>query len=203
MSKLIRQQGLTLLELLVAVAIMALIGLATTTTLNTTINNEKVVRERAEELEMMGFALTTIRQDLEQMINRSTRSASGISQSTPPLIGHHNAEENQGRLLTFTRTGRRSPPGALPGSRLQRVHYRLEDDELIRMSAPIASPLDEELPNKRYLVSGVHKITLAYLNQTWRKQWSVQQPFNSLPEAIRITLHTERWGEIQQVVMLP
>lgn len=197
------QRGLTLLELIVAIALLALIGLATATTLNSAINNEKHLDTRAEAIEALSYALSIVRQDLEQVVNRPFIGPGSHDGQTRVMTGYHNEIEAAGDLLRFTRTGRRSIPGAFPGSRLQHIHYQLIDNQLIRATAPVPNPVDEELPLKQILLESIEQIQLHYYLSGWTNSWATEQTSQTLPRAVRITLTTTRWGDIEQIVLLP
>ncbi|MGB0467291.1 MAG: type II secretion system minor pseudopilin GspJ [Pontibacterium sp.] len=196
------QQGLTMIELIVAVALLALIGLATATTLNSAITNERYLDERAEQLEALSYSLSLLRQDLEQAINRSSAAEGYAGDNQPALVGYQTADDTNGELLKFTRTGRRHPPGTFQGSRLQRIRYRITDEQLIRESSPVPDPTETEFPVQQTLFRGISQVQLSYFNGEWQDAWGIDEVQSGLPRAVRITLTTGLWGEVEQVMLL-
>lgn len=197
------QKGLTLLELLIAVSILAVIGLASATTLNSALNSEMVVKKRADELEALSYTLSTLRKDLEQVIGRPFNYMSSGSERSQPIIGYHDDISNAGLLLKFTRTGKRTVPGSAPSSRLEHISYYVDEGRLIRASTPLATPLDEVFAARKTLLSGVESVHVFYYANSWIESWSTESQRNYLPRAVRVVLTTARWGEVEQTVLLP
>jgi general secretion pathway protein J len=121
-----RSKGFTLLEILVAMAIFAVIGVMAMGGYNElSQQSERVTanmkRVRAVQLTMMRFA-----QDFAEVEPRPVRSALG-SNSEPALV----ADARSQGLVQFTRAGW-SNPAAISRSTLQRVAYRFENAKLYR-----------------------------------------------------------------------
>lgn len=116
-------RGFTLLEVLVAVAITAMIGVASSQLLRSVIDSKKATDIASEQLTSLQRFNQVISRDMEQFINRSVRDAYGNSQASLIL-------DNGDYPIEFTRAGwRNSPVSSDPRSTLQRVAYRLEDME--------------------------------------------------------------------------
>lgn len=113
-------KGFTLLEVLVAVALTALIGVGATQLLSGIIDARQATEIRSEQLASLQRFDLTVSRDIEQFIARNIRNEFG--ESSPAL-------ELNGRdyLIEFTRTGWRNIPQATtPRVELQRVAYKLE-----------------------------------------------------------------------------
>ena len=118
-----QQSGFTLLEVLIAVSITALIGVASTQLLSNVINTKQATDIRSEKLASLQRFNMVVSRDLEQIINRSIRDNYGETQEAILL-------ESGDYPLEFTRNGwRNSPVAADARSELQRVAYRSEDME--------------------------------------------------------------------------
>ncbi len=115
-----KMRGFTLLEVLIAVAITAMIGVGATQLLTNVIDSRQAIEIRAEQLASLQRFNMIVSRDMEQIINRPIRDEYGDEQ--PALM----LESGQ-YLLEFTRAGwRNSPLAEEPRSELQRVAYRLE-----------------------------------------------------------------------------
>ncbi|WP_430462515.1 type II secretion system minor pseudopilin GspJ [Thalassolituus sp. LLYu03] len=116
-----RHSGFTLLEVLIAISITAMIGIGATQLLSNIINTKQATDIRSEKLASLQRFNMVISRDIEQIINRTVRDAYGDAQEAILLdAGDY--------PLEFTRTGwRNSPVASDPRAELQRVAYRLED----------------------------------------------------------------------------
>ena len=79
-------RGFTLVELLVAMAIVAIIGVMALTGLSTVIDQQAIARERSERWREVQFAMRIVVQDLVQVHPRPTREETGGS-FVPSVIG--------------------------------------------------------------------------------------------------------------------
>lgn len=115
-----RMRGFTLLEVLIAVSITAMIGVGATQLLSNVIDSRRAIDIKADQLASLQRFNMVVSRDIEQIINRTIRDEYGETQ--PALM----LESGQ-YLLEFTRAGwRNSPLAEEPRSELQRVAYRLE-----------------------------------------------------------------------------
>ncbi|MGB1906347.1 MAG: PulJ/GspJ family protein, partial [Spongiibacter sp.] len=71
------QHGFTLVELLIAIGIMALLGALASIMLNGALSNQQIVGERQYKLERVALALHIMRRDLEQLTPRVGRDEYG------------------------------------------------------------------------------------------------------------------------------
>lgn len=113
-----RNNGFTLVEVLVAVVVMALIGLASAAVINTMMRSSEQSEEALAELERLQFAMISIEQDLRQLVKRDNVTRSYLF-----------IDENR---LGLVRTGWLNPQGLFPRSELQPVVYVIRDDVLVR-----------------------------------------------------------------------
>ncbi|SUD53922.1 general secretion pathway protein J [Ectopseudomonas oleovorans] len=74
------QRGFTLLELLIAIAIFALLGLATYRMLDSVLSADAVTREHERQLRELTRALSAFERDLRQVTVRPIRDAFGDAQ---------------------------------------------------------------------------------------------------------------------------
>lgn len=116
-----RARGFTLLEVMVAIAIFALLGAASYSVLTGVMQTDERLAARAAQLRAINRALWVMQQDVEQLLPRNVRDATGAMPALPNyLVVNAEAE----LPLQLTRGGR-SNPLALPRSSQQRVAYRV------------------------------------------------------------------------------
>jgi general secretion pathway protein J len=111
--------GFTLVEVLVAVAIFALIGVMAAQILTRILDAQARTTERGARLVALQRAVQRLERDLLQVSDRGIRDGFGDAQPALRL--------QLPGVLSFTRDGWRNPLG-LPRSELQRVEWRLGED---------------------------------------------------------------------------
>lgn len=194
-----QQQGFTLLELLVAMAIFAIIGLAATAGLNAIIDQSTRANQSLNELNELQRAIRFLTTDLYQMHPRGVRDELGRGDEAPLIA------DNQGDyLIRFSREGWRNPAG-IPRSSIQRVQYRLEGTTLVREYWPVLDHTLSLEPIKTDLLDNVENIEFEYLDYTgqWQNQWPPIQPDSAAeewPRAVRLRLSLKNNGEIERLI---
>jgi general secretion pathway protein J len=192
--------GFTLLEMLVAIAIFAVVSTLALTGYTQLQQQSEYLEQRLSRLREVQRAVQTLCQDLEQLEPRPVREPLGDGY-LPALQVTDTLEYR----LQLTRAGW-SNTGGLPRPTLQRVGYRVEDVQLWRDHWPA---LDRTLvvePVKVRMLDGVRGVTFRFLtsNRQWVDRWPAQQVGTrnerSRPAAIEVVIDLEDWGEIRRLV---
>lgn len=195
-----RQRGFTLIEILVAVVVLALMTTAAYGGLHALISVREGTRREMQHFKQLQLAMVTLTRDLKQAAPRPIRHTSG--DYSPGMLGG----KNDVPVLTFTRSGLPNPL-QLPRSGLQRVAYDINNGNLVRYFYTVLDRTVEETPEKQVLLKGVTALQVSFLNTNG--QWSQSWPplngeagkYNSRdPVAISVTLDTKRWGKIKRVI---
>jgi general secretion pathway protein J len=198
--------GFTLMELLVAVAIFAVVGTLALSGYTQLQKQSEYAEQRLERTREVQRAVQTITQDLEQLEPRPIREPLGESQ-LPALLAQDPTEYS----LQFTRAGWSNTAG-LSRPTLQRVGYRLDQDGLWRDYWPVLDRTLTVEPIRRKLLGGVRTVTFRFMDQgrTWVDRWPAAAPavgaqpdMRARPAAIEVTLELEDWGTIRRVVEVP
>jgi general secretion pathway protein J len=198
--------GFTLMELLVAVAIFAVVGTLALSGYTQLQKQSEYAEQRLERTREVQRAVQTITQDLEQLEPRPIREPLGESQ-LPALLAQDPTEYS----LQFTRAGWSNTAG-LSRPTLQRVGYRLDQDGLWRDYWPVLDRTLTVEPIRRKLLGGVRTVTFRFMDQgrTWVDRWpaaagavGAQPDLRARPAAIEVTLELEDWGTIRRVVEVP
>ena len=142
-----RARGFTLVEMLTALAIFAVIGLMAGQIIASMVDVAEHTQGRAEELAGVQRAVYIVGRDIEQMARRSIRGNTGNT-IDPVLIG------GTGLLLELTRRGWQNPLDA-PRSEVQRVGYALYRDQLVRLYWPVLDRAPTTAPLAQVLLDGV------------------------------------------------
>ena len=121
--------GFTLLELLVAVAVFAILSAMAYGGLRNVIDNSRQTESAMQRLQQVQLAMLNLSRDFTQLSLRSIRDEYG--NSTNYLLSGQGSDI----IIEFTRGGRRNPAELLR-SHLQRVAYKLEENTLSRLHWP-------------------------------------------------------------------
>ncbi len=196
-----RQAGFTLIEVLVAMAIFAIMSAFAYGALNQTLLSAEILGERMTRLQAIQRAVRQLDSDFMQLAARPVRKDLGDTHS-PAL----EADLLSGAALELTRAGW-SNPLAMPRGTLQRVAYQVEDEELIRYYWNV---LDRTYSNETLavtLLDGVDSLQIRYLldSDEWSERWPPEgQAQNSAsrlrPRAVEIVLRLINDGEIRRVI---
>ena len=196
--------GFTLLEVLVALSIFAIIGLGSHQLLSTVIRAKDATENSTKELVELQRAMMLLERDLTQIIDRPIRGAYG--DPLPSLMvatGDYDIE--------FSRGGWRNPR-QFNRSDIQRVAWLLNQDVLERHYWHVLDRAEDSEPQVQKVIEGVRDFRVSLLDDdneatsSWGLDASLQEPTEqpqpSLPRAIEILLVTESIGELRKLVIL-
>ena len=196
-----RNYGFTLLELLVAMAILAIIGIMALGGLNTVLDQQAIANTQADRWNQVQFTVRMLTQDLSQLHPRGIRDAAGTG--TRPAI---EANPSSAYPIEFSRGGWNNPAG-LPRGTVQRVAYQIEDDKLFRLHWPVLDPTLSSAPLRNELLDGIESIELRFLDEAgqWHSDWPPRgtQPAQGLslrPRAVEVAIELQDMGKIWRLV---
>lgn len=196
-----RQRGFTLLEILVAVTILAIMGLMSFRAVRDARVQSEIAASHMERLREVQRAVHLLVSDLRTLAPRPVRELIGDGYR-PALMRDPNAVA----LFELTRAG--WPNGAgTPRGTLQRVRYRLDDRKLIREHWNVTDPTLANEPVQRELLTGVERVEVRYLDagRNWDVQWpplggTGERALRARPLAVEITIRLDDYGEIKRLV---
>jgi general secretion pathway protein J len=202
-----RHRGFTLLELLVAMFIAALMFAIGYGAINQAMNNHSALQEQQARLLELQTAMRVLEQDVVQLAPRPIRQPVGDGW-LPALIGQ--ADPTAQPILQLTRGGWNNPNGVQrPG--LQRVAYFLEKNTLRREYWTVLDPTLQNTTMKRDLLTHVKTVTFRFMDisRQWQTQWpptavagptGQESALRMRPIAVEITLDTEDWGKLVRTI---
>ena len=193
--------GFTLLEMLVALAIFALLAVMSYSGLSSVMNQQVVTEEHAQRLGDLQKTYMLMQRDLEQVLLRPVRDEFGDVQ--PALAGSD--------VLQLTRGGWSNPLNR-PRSSLQRVGYAWEDRQLVRYVWQVLDRAQDSEPLRQLLLDDIDSMEIRYLSPgaEWQSQWpepvfntSPDDPSPGLPLAVEVTLEHEHFGPLVWLFRMP
>ncbi len=192
-----RIRGLSLIELLVALALFAMMSALAFTGLNVIVKNNEGLGKNASELRAMQFAVGLLERDLIQISNRNIRSQYGEERFS--MIGA--AQE-----MEWTRRGL-SNPFESARSNLERVRYFKSERKFLRETYAALDRVTSTTINQRNLLEEIDGLDFRYLDQAgvWQTQWPVRgldDGQNKLPVAIEFSLSTKSFGNVRRLIEL-
>jgi general secretion pathway protein J len=197
-------QGFTLIEILVAMAIFTLIGLASTGVLNSVINSDQLSSERFAKLEELQRAMLTIERDILQIVPRKVRINGEPTSAV--LSGGKNVFDSDTDGLGFVRAGWYNPQMLLPRSTLQAVGYRIQEAQLQRLYGNYVDNVIGFEPKIKILLSDIEDFSVSFLTEKKQleepDEWKDSYSSATLPIAISITIVSKTFGEIRREFML-
>lgn len=205
------QSGLTLIELLLAVAILAVITVGCYTVTQQFVTADEQLRGRLQELQGLQRSIQIIGRDLGQVFPRSVQS---FQDRKPAMLG-------TGDAIEFTRGGYLVPDFVnRPSSELARVRYYVNSDaQLIRAVWRLVDRPNDEPDGEAVVLRGVEVLEWSYIPQVGTNlggqtrqtldQWPADdyqggggdesdgaRRLAVLPWGVSLTIETQTWGEL-------
>lgn len=178
--------GFTLLEILVAMAVLAVMSVMAYGGLRTVLDARASTTLRSERLAALQMTMFMLNDDLAQAVARPVTDAYGVPE--PGMRGGGDDE-----LLTITRT--------LPawsseqiGKPLQRVGYRFERGALYR---EVWATLDRTQQTDAYRrrLGEFEQLRIRFFDNDWTEHWAADRP----PKAVEIAVTVTGLGEIKRL----
>ena len=194
-------RGLTLIELLVAVFVFAIMISLTYGTLDRILQNSEFLNAQMDRVQDIQQAMRFLESDLLQAAPRPVRDELGDQ-----VLGAIQSNVSSQFALELTRSGWTNPAG-LPRSTLQRVAYQLIDGELVRYHWYVLDRTFSNQPVQTVLLDDVESVFFRYLlaSGEWVDQWPPGDSLSGInprsrPRAVEIELILADEGELTRIV---
>ena len=194
-----QQPGFTLLELLIALSIFAILSLLVASALHHSLFAYAKIKENSIRLSRLAIAEQLMRRDFANIQARPVTTINGkklaaVTQSVLPSI-------------EITTASRDNPGGLFNRSNLQRIRYELSDQQLIRTTWLTLDGYAENGGDKEVLLDQVESLHIYFVNSKGEKKlnWDMGTQFSDthLPAGILIdidfTNHTVFHGNFSVV----
>lgn len=187
--------GFTLVEVLVSLAIFALIAAAGAVVLGQSIDNRFAVKAATDQVADLQRMRALLKADLGQASGRRSRGPTGRP-LPQPMAGPAAPGEP---LLVLTRAGW-SNPGGQPRPSLQRVEYRLVGDRLERR---VAAHLDGARPGPpQVLYRGASEPAVTFIRDGQEAPAYAATTERPLPDAVRLRMTLDGYGPVEQLFLV-
>lgn len=203
------QQGFTLLEIIVAISIFAIISVMAYGGLDQVLRARDATNQTMDRLAELQMTWSLLGRDLQQVAARNVRDGFG-----DPLPAFTAGGDN---LIELTRAGWPNPLQR-PRGHLQRVGWVLDGQILQRLSWNVLDRAQDSEPRVADILTGVTGVELRFLDQQgeWGSQWPPEGGFGQpdqtgrtgqagnilLPRGIEVILELEDMGDIGRLFQL-
>jgi general secretion pathway protein J len=190
--------GFTLLEVLLALVIFAMLSLSAYAVLQGVMRNDEVARAKITRLAELQRAFSTLTRDFTQVLPRATR-INGETSTTLFQAERFQLDSEDGSVM-MVRAGWLNPGGELRRAELQKVGYRLRQNTLERLTYLYPDAVTGTEPTSTPLLSRVSAFSLRfYKNGEWLTQWNTP---TILPAAVEVTLTLDDYGAIRRLFLI-
>lgn len=198
MKRIVGQRGFTLIEILVALFIFAILSLLMTEGLRRIIRFHDGSMQQAMQLRELQFAFLIFSRDLEQAVGRASTNSFG--QKEAAFIGTPTQ-------LTFTHGGFAGAFLYTGSSQLQRVSYSHDGDHFYRSSQLALDATKKTPTTMRVLANNMQDMRFEYYSRAHKRfydNWPLKDESNeALPSAVRLYVTIPNLGKMSQLYVIP
>ena len=192
-------RGFTLLEMLVAIAIFSLLAMSARQLFMGTIDGRDISSSQLRRLQDVEYAMLVIEQDFRQLVDRGVRVDGSVTLQS--VFSDSNMLNTDDQAIALVRANWRNPAQQLPRSDLQRVYYRLKDNQLERQHYHVLDPLENSEPVTRQLLADVDGLKFRFFyDGEWGNRISDE---GILPGGIAIELELADLGMVERRFLMP
>lgn len=192
-----KHAGFTLVEVLLALVIMAMIALLSAQAFNTASTGSAATREAMDRIAAIDRTFVLIETDLRNAINKPVNDS--FNQPLPPLF----VASSDDYWMTVMRGGLENPL-FLPRSEEVRVGYRYMEETIWRDTWYNPRNTDQDDARAQKILTGVTMMSVRVLSSKatslaagpWLQDWPDNSGGHPLPPAIEVTLELEDMGEV-------
>ena len=200
-------RGFTLLEVLIAIGITAVVGLGVWQVLSSIVQSRDRVDELAVQFEALQRTMLFLERDITQAVNRPARDIYGD-------FGFALTSRENDFALLLTRQGWRNPLG-IRRSNLQRVGWEYTSDAIRRRYWVSVDQAQEDESREALMLEGVTDFRVRFMDdqQNWQDNWPDEDsmagqtqganPDIALPDGLEVVIEHESFGVLTRTFPLP
>jgi general secretion pathway protein J len=192
-------KGFTLLEVLVAITIFALLSLAAYQVLQGVLRSSEISKAHSERLTELQRAMLIIEQDFTQIVARKSRQEGVDNEELFTLTVGEDIFDSEAQGIEFNRLGWANPLNLLPRSDILRVRYRLQDGQLQRLYFLYPDTVSGQQAEQQVLLNEIESLSFRFWSNGWKETW---QSKTDLPEGIEMTFSSKYFSEIRRVFVI-
>nr|WP_086938386.1 type II secretion system minor pseudopilin GspJ [Thaumasiovibrio occultus] len=197
----LRQKGLTLIEVLVVTVIMAMISMLTFQAMQGVQGSNQSSIDRTARLESLQRALVIMDNDFRQAVGRDVRlPGAEVPEGNAWQAGEYLLDSDDWGVA-FTRVGWQNPEYMFARGEVLRVGYRLVEERLERVYYRYPDVVVGSEPVETVLLEGVTELKFEfYTDGEWRSNWQDQ---TGMPSGVMVKMQLNDFGNIDRVYSLP
>lgn len=184
-----RSTGLTLIEVLVALAILGLLSLLAYRALDSTLRVRDRAAQEASRWRELSFFFDRLRDDVDQPATRGPR---------PPAAARLPAWQGNDSSLEIAAIGHAANP-------LRRLQYRWNAGAIELLLWPAFDAAPGAVPETHQLVGAVRSLRFRYLNRSsvWVEAWPPRIAETDTPLALQVDLTLTDDTRVSRIFALP
>ena len=199
-----RDRGFTLLELLVAIGLFALVSAIAYGSLIHFMDDRAQLDAEHEFWRELSVAFIRMEDDFSQARDRSVRDPIGLPTPQSAFRGQPTDTRATGAPSVELTRGGVLVLGSGTRSDLQRVGYRLVDGTLKRLVWPVLDPGPQTEPLELPLLKNVESFRVRFFSESgaWLDLWPPEGGKETLPRGVEVTLTLKGRGEFTRLFLV-
>ena len=193
--------GFTLVELLVALAIFAILSAFAYRSLATLLDSREALERESRKWRDVALFVARVERDVRAILDRRATGPSGTQQAPVSTLLDFGGSTAEG--IALTRSGSLLQANVLAAP--QRVAYRLAGTRVDRLSWPGTDIAPRTEASATPVIDGVRALGFRFLDARgeWRRNWGLPGAGDPLPAAIEVTLELAGGERIVRLMDLP
>ena len=194
-------KGFTLIEVLIALSVFAILASITSSAMYQAFNTREHVTVQANRLNSLQLAVAIINRDIQQIVERSVLG--NELHHFPPFTG-------QRYYIEFTRGGIINPTGMNRRGALQRIAYLCKKNRLYRRSWNVLDGPNRNQYQDKLILDNLSQCQFSFLAHNLQtlprwQEYALQQNQRkeTLPTSIQLAVNLNDWGKMSLSFIIP
>lgn len=179
-----QQRGFTLVELLIALAIFAVLSVLTASALHHSLFAYDKIKQHQRQLQKLNLTEQLLRNDVAQLQARPVIDINGKKLAA--------LDQPHATTLDLTTASRANPQALFERSSLQRVRYQLKNHDLLRITWPTLDGFSDKTEQIEVLLNQVNALKFTFIDNKGRSytEWHMSAELGpvALPAGICVDI---------------